>query len=518
MSEDSPIDSPIVAQIRRLVRALGPDAACMAVSAFLKGRSNLELAAMRYYWPFWARPSQLIPPGGWRSCGLCAGRGAGKTRSVVSYALQEIEAGHTRRVALVGQNEDKCVAIFITGESGFLELSPPWFRPVWEVSTKTLRFPNGAIATVYGATEPDNLRGPQHDLALCTEVSHWPRTTGPASLANLRQGLRLGEAKLLWDTTPRRRDPIMRALVAEHEADPERHRIIFGSTADNRLNLAAVAYAEFESLRDTAQGQQEFHGRPSNDLDNGMFNETDMSRPHAPPAQYTRRILAIDPSTAGKKHSDEIGIVEAGLSAEGICFILSNLSGKHDINFWPDLVLDRYRDSRCDLVLIETNHAGTTWAKIFSDACKLRGWRFHGDISEDATPHHEPGALNFRAFSVSNRQNKAERAQSAANWVRAGKVSFVEGALGALKEQLADFSGDDNRPDDQVDAFVHAVNYLLRLEAFDPRSSIAGIGELQRQLSLTPERAAIEPRAYERFRSQESTWRALRITGRGDRI
>jgi phage terminase large subunit-like protein len=56
--------------------------------------------------------------------------------------------------------------------SGILQVHPADFRPTYE-SKRRLTWPNGAIATLYNAVEPDQLRGPQHDAAWCDELAKW---------------------------------------------------------------------------------------------------------------------------------------------------------------------------------------------------------------------------------------------------------------------------------------------------------------------------------------------------------
>ena len=41
--------------------------------------------------------------------------------------------------------------------------------PLYEISKRS----NGAIATLYNATEPDQLRGPQHEAAWSDELAKW---------------------------------------------------------------------------------------------------------------------------------------------------------------------------------------------------------------------------------------------------------------------------------------------------------------------------------------------------------
>ena len=81
----------------------------------------------------------------------------------------------------------------VEGESGILAISPPWERPRYEPSKRRLTWPNGAIATLFSADEPERLRGPQHDVGQIVRVI--------AELEWLREALEL-EAAIENDQSP----------------------------------------------------------------------------------------------------------------------------------------------------------------------------------------------------------------------------------------------------------------------------------------------------------------------------
>ena len=125
------------------------------------------LAELESGWAATARPNQLPPPGQWFVWLLLAGRGFGKTRSLSEFLLENVTSGTARRVAVVAATAADARDVMVEGESGILTISPTWSRPIYEPSKRRLTWPNGAIATTYSADEPERLRGPQHDLAVC---------------------------------------------------------------------------------------------------------------------------------------------------------------------------------------------------------------------------------------------------------------------------------------------------------------------------------------------------------------
>ena len=75
------------------------------------------------------------------------------------------DVGECRRVALIGETIEQARDIMVFGDSGILACSPPDRRPVWESTRKRLVWPNGAVAEIYSASNPESLRGPQFDAA-----------------------------------------------------------------------------------------------------------------------------------------------------------------------------------------------------------------------------------------------------------------------------------------------------------------------------------------------------------------
>ncbi len=146
-----------------------------AQDLFLEALTDEELRILPYLFEFWAFDHQLPPEGDWRSWVILGGRGAGKTRAGSEWVRSMVEGpmpldpGRASRVALVGETYDQVREVMIFGDSGLLAASPEDRRPRWEASRKRLVWPNGAIATVHTAHDPEGLRGPQFDAAWVDE-------------------------------------------------------------------------------------------------------------------------------------------------------------------------------------------------------------------------------------------------------------------------------------------------------------------------------------------------------------
>ena len=89
------------------------------------------------------------------------------------------------------------------------------------------------MATTYNASEPDQLRGPQHDAAWCDELAKWRYARETWDM--LQFGLRLGDNPRQIVTTTPRPIPIIKDLLKREGRGVVVTR---GSTYDNRANLA----------------------------------------------------------------------------------------------------------------------------------------------------------------------------------------------------------------------------------------------------------------------------------------
>src|SRR6185437_6188929 len=181
-------------------------------------------------WRVWARPSQLAPEGAWRVWLLLAGRGFGKTRSGAEWVREAAESAAARRIALVAPTARDARLVMVEGESGLLAIAPDDRRPVFEISKRQLTWPNGAIATLFSADEPDRLRGPQFDAAWCDELAAWRY---PAAWDMLMMALRLGTNPRVVVTTTPKPVKLIRLLLASPDCVATR-----GGTRDNAGNLA----------------------------------------------------------------------------------------------------------------------------------------------------------------------------------------------------------------------------------------------------------------------------------------
>ena len=154
-------------------------------------------------WYTWAHDGQREPPGDWPVWLIRAGRGFGKTRAGSEWISEVARRMPGARIALVAANESDGKRVMVEGPSGLLAVARADEKPRWRYRLRELHFDSGAVATLYSAEAPENLRGPEHHAAWCDELAKWGK--GETAWDNLMLGMRLGElaVALLFDDTPR---------------------------------------------------------------------------------------------------------------------------------------------------------------------------------------------------------------------------------------------------------------------------------------------------------------------------
>jgi len=492
--QQAALDHSVASALVERFRPFGPEGAKRVLGAFLAKFSPVELAALAADWSFWGRSKQLPPPGNWRTWGFLTGRGFGKTIAASNFINAEVEAGRAALICLVAQDEQSSVDIQVLGPSGLIATAPPWNRPVWEASALQLVWPNGSRAYVRTPEVPGKIRGLEYHLIWASELQSWPTTTRDEAWTNVELSARVGYGRIVWDATPKKRHPILKARLADHDLDPKKYAIVRGTTHENAANLGD-GYVENLQRKygGTQRGREELLGEMLEDSELALVKQDwiDRSR-RAMPARFTRRVISVDPAVTNRKGSDTTGIVEVGLGADGQAYVLADLSGKIDVGRWAEILLDRYVKHECDLVIAETNKGGQLVTQNLRAAAKERGLDVIV-VGKDERPRPVPGKVFVK--EVYARGAKEERAEPVATAYERRRVSHVNGAdLASLEDTLTTWEPAPNAdsPGD-LDALVHACVELLDLSSNvpDPAAGFVGIEQAAKQLQAPPKSTSI---------------------------
>ena len=356
-------------------------------------------------WSRWAREAQLPPPADWRVWLLLAGRGFGKTRTGAETVRARVSAHTARRIALVAPTAADARDVMVEGESGLLAVSLDAERPCYEPSKRRLTWPNGAIATLFSADEPERLRGPQHDFAWCDELAAWRY---PAAWDMLMFGLRLGDDPRAVVTTTPRPTRLIRSLLADPNVVVTR-----GTTAENGANLAPAFLAQIvRRYQGTRLGRQELDAELLEDAAGGLWQRGIIEATRASTApQLARVVVAIDPAASSSEHADETGIIVAGVDASGHGFVLADASGRFAPGEWARVALSAYAAHGADRIVAEVNNGG--------------------EMVEATLRTVDPN-VPFRAVRAS--RGKAARAEPVAALYEQSRIHHL-GAFPALEDQ-----------------------------------------------------------------------------------
>ncbi|MEM9968308.1 MAG: terminase family protein [Pseudomonadota bacterium] len=392
-------------------------------------------------------PHQLPPAGEWRTWVVLGGRGAGKTRAGAEWVRTQVEGakpldpGACRRVALIGETIEQVREVMIFGESGILACSPEDRRPDWEAGRKRLVWPNGAVASVHTAHDPEGLRGPQFDAAWVDELAKWKKAQ--ETWDQLQFALRLGDRPRVCVTTTPRNVEILKKLLAS----PSTVR----THAPTEANAAHLAQSFLEEVRaryrGTRIGRQELEGELLADAEGALWTSGLLERARIDrPTDFDRVVVGLDPAVTAGVGADECGIVVVGATTQGaVCdwraVVLADCTVKGATpNGWAHAAIDAMTRFAADRLVVEVNQGGLMVSEVIRQVDPLVPIR---------TVHASRG--------------KSARAEPVAALYEQGRVRHVDG-LTHLEDQMCRMTAQGYQgkgSPDRVDALVWALHDLM---------------------------------------------------------
>ena len=414
---------------------------------FLNELDEGELMALPFLFEFWAMPHQLPPEGAWRSWVIMGGRGAGKTRAGAEWVRSMVEgarpldAGRCRRVALVGETIEQVREVMIFGDSGILACSPADRRPDWEATRKRLVWPNGAVASVHTAHDPEGLRGPQFDAAWVDELAKWKKAE--ETWDQLQFALRLGDDPRVCVTTTPRNVSVLKKLLAS-PSTVSTH----APTEANAANLAGSFLEEVRArYRGTRLGRQELDGVLLADAEGALWTSEMLEggRIQKLP-EFDRIVVGVDPATTAGSGSDECGIVVVGAQTQGPpqswrAVVLADCTVQGATpSGWARAAISAMEQYGADRLVVETNQGGLMVGEVLRQIDPLVPLK-----------------------SVHASRGKVARAEPVAALYEQGRVSHAAG-LDALEDQMCRMTArgyEGSGSPDRVDALVWALHELM---------------------------------------------------------
>ncbi len=438
-----------------LAKMSGGAAPYRAVEEWLAALSAAEAEFLLHDWQLWARGDQLPPVraqggGAWVTWLILGGRGAGKTRAGAEWVrglacgLPPFADAPVERIALVGETLADARAVMIDGPSGLLAIHPSGERPSYNGSRRELTWPNGAMAQLFSADDPESLRGPQFGAAWADELAKW--RYAQAAWDMLQFCLRLGGKPRQAVTTTPRPIPLIKRLIADPATAISRAR-----TEDNAANLApSFLSAIVGSYQGTRLGRQELDGELIEERPDALWQREIIEQAkvrEAPPLETVA--VAIDPPVTSGPRADACGIVAAGRAEDGRAYVLADatLRGVQPLQ-WAEAAVRLYENLQADRIVAEVNQGGELVAEMLRQV-----------------------APNIPIRMVRATRGKYLRAEPVATLYARGLVAHA-GNFPELEDQMCDFGPgglSDGASPDRLDALVWALTELMLDRPSPPR-------------------------------------------------
>ncbi|MBB3981493.1 phage terminase large subunit-like protein [Sphingobium fontiphilum] len=422
--------------------------------------AGLDAAAaerLAHEWAWTARPEQMAPPGDWSTWLMMAGRGFGKTRAGAEWVRGIAEQDGKARIALVAASLHEARSVMVEGASGLLAIAPWWNRPAFAPALRRLIWPNGAMATLFGAADPEALRGPQFSHGWADEIAKWPH--GEAAWDNLMMGMRLGRRPRVVATTTPRPVPLVRALMARAAATEAGDVVATrGRTGDNMAHLAPDFLTRMmKYYGGTRLGRQELDGELIEEIAGALWSRALIERCRAAHvagladagALLVRVVVGVDPPAGIGR--DACGIVVAGQDADGRGYVIADASVEGlGPEGWARAVAGAAAAHGADRVIAEANNGGAMVESVLRAA-----------------------EANLPVRLVHATRGKVARAEPIAALYEVGRVMHL-GAFPMLEDQLCGFvSGGGyqgpGRSPDRADALIWALSEIMLAQRGEAR-------------------------------------------------
>jgi len=388
---------------------------------------------------------------------MLAGRGWGKTRTGAEWVRSiatggtPLSGGQYSHIAIVGETAADNRDVIVEGPAGILATHPKDFRPKYTQSNRRLQWPNGTIGTLYNATEPDQLRGPQHGAAWCDELAKWRYAQETWDM--LQFGLRMGDKPKQAITTTPRPIPIVKALL---KLEGDGVYVTRGRTLDNSANLAGDFIKAIQRRYEgTRLGRQELNAEILDDVPGALWTRDNLDKYRVPyrdgklPRNFPemqRIVVAIDPAITAPidgvvlEETAETGIIVAGLGTDGRGYVFEDLTCRLAPSGWGKKAVAGFDLYKADCLVAEKNQGGLMVEHV------LRSVR-----------------QNCPVKLVHASRGKVTRAEPVSALYEQGRISHV-GSFPELEDQMVLFTPFGIESDitaDRVDALVWAFTELF---------------------------------------------------------
>ena len=367
----------------------------------------------------------------WTTWVYLAGRGAGKTRTAAEWLAWQASSNPRTRWAIAaptyGDVRDTCAE----GESGIVRVLREYGTlKDYNRSIGEIFLTNGSRIKLFSGEEPDRFRGPQFHGGWFDELAAFKY---PEAWDQYQFGLRLGEHPQTIVTTTPRPTKLIKDLIKR-----EGVIVVRGTTFDNAANLAPSALIELKArYENTRLGRQELYGEILDDIEGALWTRNMIENERVTEApMLIRVVVAVDPAVTNNDHSDETGIIVAGISADRQFYILDDKTLKASPDTWARVAVDAYKKWECDRIVAEVNNGG--------------------DMVEILLRTVAPTVPYKKVHATRGKRVRAEPISALYEQKRVHHV----GLFGKLEDQMCEWTPLTNESPDRLDALVWALTDL----------------------------------------------------------
>ena len=258
--------------------------------------------------------------------------------------------------------------------------------------------------------------------------------------------MRLGSQPRQLITTTPRPTALLKRLI-----DDPTSVVTRAATRANANNLAPTFLQTVMSrYAGTRQGRQELEGEIIEDRPDALWSRAVLEGcrvSEAPPLQ--RIVVAVDPPAGSSRRGAACGIVAAGITDGGTCYVIADdsVSGLTP-NGWAMKAVALWHTLRADALVAEVNQGGDMVRTVINEV----------DPGVPVTPVHAS-------------RGKWVRAEPVATLYEQGRVKHA-GIFAALEDEMCDFGVSglcSGKSPDRLDALVWAIGTLAFQSRNGPR-------------------------------------------------
>ena len=214
------------------------------------------------------------------------------------------------------------------------------------------------------AWNADSLRGDYADLLILDEwqlmdEEAWEVVGAPMLLDNNGDAVFIYTPPSLKSrSTSKARDPLHAyKMYQTAQKDTSGRWEAFHFKSGDNPYISQEALSELKQDMTTLAIRQEIEAEDVLEIPGSLWHRSDFDVRKSC-ANYTRIVVAVDPSGSSRQSSDACGIIVSAKGTDGMGYVLADRSGRLSPDGWARRAVDAYHELQADCIIAETNFGG----------------------------------------------------------------------------------------------------------------------------------------------------------------